>query len=120
MRAKRLNLEIEQKDVAQLVGVTTDTITNWELNRCHPAVKHYPKITEFLEYCVWEYPRTLGERLRLFRIHMGLSLKKFAKLMEVDPFSLKAWESSKRNPTKESREKIQRWLKTRGVIDLPV
>ena len=36
VRARRLDLGLFQKDVAELVGVSTDTVTNWEKNRSEP------------------------------------------------------------------------------------
>ena len=36
IRAKRLDLRLNQRAVAKRIGVTTQSITNWELNRTSP------------------------------------------------------------------------------------
>ncbi|MBS3915834.1 MAG: helix-turn-helix transcriptional regulator [Bacteroidetes bacterium] len=38
-----------QKDVAATLGVTEDTITNWENGRCLPDLRYQVKINLFLE-----------------------------------------------------------------------
>ena len=48
IRARRLDLGLLQKDVAEIIGVTTDTITNWEKGRNQPMIWHYLKIKKFL------------------------------------------------------------------------
>ena len=42
LRTRRLNWGLVQKDVAEHLGVTTDTITNWELNRSEPKIGYLP------------------------------------------------------------------------------
>lgn len=101
---------LEQKHVAKMIGVDTQSITNWELNRFEPAVKHYPKISDFLGYCIMQYPKTPGERLRLFRIYAGFSIEKLAEFLEVDPSSVIHWESGRHNPMKSSSEKMEKLL----------
>lgn len=48
IRKARLDRELLQKDVAQLIGVTEDCIMNWEKNRNKPQKKYYPKLSSFL------------------------------------------------------------------------
>jgi DNA-binding transcriptional regulator YiaG len=50
LRKKRLDLNLTQSQVAKIINVTTDTITNWELNRKEPNHKHISKIISFLGY----------------------------------------------------------------------
>lgn len=108
IRAKRLDIGLEQQDVAQMIGVDTDSIANWELNKFPPAVRYYPKIFEFLGYCIIQYPKTEAERLRLFRMHRGWSTKKLAAFLGVDPSSVQSWESGERKPTRSSKEKMEK------------
>ncbi len=41
-----------QKDVAKIIGVSTDTITNWEKGRTKPCKKNFEQIERFLEIFV--------------------------------------------------------------------
>ena len=54
IRAKRLDLGLLQREVAGIIGVTTDTITNWEKNRNKPMNWHSLKINKFLGYSPFE------------------------------------------------------------------
>ena len=50
IRKKRLDLGLLQKEVARLLGVDTDSVTNWEKNRYVPRRHLIPRIVEFLGY----------------------------------------------------------------------
>lgn len=50
LRTKRLDLNLFQPQVAKIINVTTDSITNWELNRNEPNLNQIPKIILFLGY----------------------------------------------------------------------
>lgn len=88
IRKRRLDLGLFQKDVAKKLHTTTSTVINWEKNRCEPELKFYPAIMEFLGYCPIQHPKTLCEKLNLYRIHQGLSFRKLAQKMGVDPGAL--------------------------------
>lgn len=47
VRAKRLDLGLRQKDIAEIMGVSVDTICYWEGNRVNPARRLLPKIGDF-------------------------------------------------------------------------
>ena len=53
IRARRLDLGLLQKDVAGILGVSTDTITSWERGRIQPMHRHYIRIKEFLGCCLF-------------------------------------------------------------------
>jgi len=48
LRAKSIDLGMVQKEVAELIGVTTLTVTNWELGRTKPGVRCLPELLRFL------------------------------------------------------------------------
>ena len=48
LRAVRLELGLCQKDVAESLVVSEQTIVNWENNRRTPMVNYMPKIISFL------------------------------------------------------------------------
>lgn len=73
IRKRRLDLSLEQKEVAKIICVTKEIIWNWENNRSNPEVQCYPAIMEFLGYCIYEHPKTWGEKLKLLRMYQGLS-----------------------------------------------
>ena len=50
VRARRLELGLYRREVAELVGVDETTIYNWESGRNAPAEKVIPRLVEFLGY----------------------------------------------------------------------
>ena len=50
IRAHRLDLGLFQKEVAELTGVCTNTVTNWEKNRSDPDLGARPRVLKLLGY----------------------------------------------------------------------
>jgi len=50
LRKTRLDRELTQYQVAIEIGVRTDTITNWELNRNQPSIRFHSLIFDFLGF----------------------------------------------------------------------
>ena len=46
LRAARINANYTQVEAARLIGVTTDTLSNWERGLSFPNVMHLQKIIE--------------------------------------------------------------------------
>jgi len=113
IRKKRLDLKLFQKDLAILLHTDTDTITNWEKNRCQPGFIYYPAIMDFLSYCPWEHLQTWAERLDRYRIHQGLSQAQFASQLGVDPGTLAR--QLKRKPSAYFKKKVAELMKSCGL-----
>lgn len=85
IRKKRMDLKLIQKDVAKILGVTEDSITNWENNSSEPQVNYFPQIIDFLGYFPFDFdPSTLAGKLKEYRYRNGLSQKQLGKVIEVD------------------------------------
>lgn len=50
IKKRRLEQGLLQRELAEILEVTTDTIRNWEHNRRHPQKHRIPKIIEFLGF----------------------------------------------------------------------
>jgi DNA-binding XRE family transcriptional regulator len=48
IKARRLELGQLQRDVGELIGTDSFTVSNWEKGYTPPAVRFYPKIIEYL------------------------------------------------------------------------
>ncbi|MBI1804137.1 MAG: helix-turn-helix transcriptional regulator [Ignavibacteriae bacterium] len=93
--------------MAKLLGVTTSTITNWEKNRGGSALRLIPNITTFLGYDpVPETATTLGQKIKLYRRSRGLSMKKLAKKLGIDPTTLTRWERGRSVPSSRLRDRL--------------
>ncbi len=98
--AARLNRQLLQKDVGNVIGVSAWTVMNWEKNYHEPGFIHYPSIMEFLGYCPVQRAEHLGGWVKLHRIHRGLSQKEAAHLIGIDPSTLARYERDKCTPNR--------------------
>ena len=84
------------------------TVNNWERNRCQPRLHLFPKIAQFLGYSPFptEAKHTIGEAIKAYRLMHGLSQKKMAKVLRIDPTTLARWEKGKDTPSKKLSQRL--------------
>jgi transcriptional regulator with XRE-family HTH domain len=95
------------------IGVDETTITNWERNATVPAIRHIPAILQFLGYNTLQSAESLPERLASVRRGLGLSQRKMAGKLGVDPATLRNWEAGRHQLTGKSVDLIARVLQVR-------
>lgn len=66
---------------------------------------------EFLGYCPYQGARSLSDRLRLRRVHRGLTLKALAERLGVDPGSIVCWETGEREPQGKYRDLVDDFVR---------
>ena len=102
-----MDLKLTQKELAERLGVNKDTIRFWENSQAKPSLAQIPKIIEFLRRDPFEKEtENLGERIREYRRVHGLSQKKLAEQLGVDPTTLADWERGRHQPSKRLLEKL--------------
>lgn len=107
LRKRRLDLNLFQKDVANIIGVDTNSITNWEKNRNGPRLYLLPKVFEFLGYDPFRVlATTFSQKLKEYRRKNGLSIRKFAQILGVDPATLTRWEKNKSEPHGKLKKRL--------------
>ena len=110
IRARRLDLKLLQRQVADQIGVHEMTITLWEGNATVPEVRYMPAIIQFLGYNPLPAASSLSERLATTRRMLGLSQRKMARKLGVDPATLTGWEAGRHQPNRKSMELIGKVL----------
>ena len=113
LRTHRLDLNLLQKQVADQIGVHEQTITGWERNATVPEVRYMPAIIQFLGYDPLPPATSLSERLATARRVLGLSQRKMATKLGVDPATVNNWETGRHQPTGKSLDVIARVLQVR-------
>jgi transcriptional regulator with XRE-family HTH domain len=114
LRKRRYDLKFSQPKVAKIIGVSTDTITYWENERTIPQMTFVPKILEFLGYNPYKIDTsTQGGRIKFYRYQKGLSQKRLAKLLHVDPSTIKSWEE---NECELGRDNLKRLAKDLEIL----
>ena len=111
LRKRRLDLKLLQREVASKLGVDTLTICNWETNRSNPRLYLIPKVIEFLENDPFPgMAITMGERIKQYRRKQGLSIKKLAKILDIDPTTLARWERGTKKTRKKTLDRLNHLL----------
>jgi transcriptional regulator with XRE-family HTH domain len=107
IKARRLDLKLTKRQLSLNLNVSDITVYLWEKNRVNPSLAQVPKIIEFLGSDPFEKKaETLADRIREYRRIHGLSQKKLAGKLGVDPSTLAGWESGKHQPTKRLFDKL--------------
>ena len=110
IRRTRLERGLFQSQIADLLGVSEDTITYWENNRSQPQIQWMPVIINFLGYIPISLDTsTLAGRIKNFRLLKGLSHKKMAEILNVEPSTIASWEENT-EPKKGKRKLINALL----------
>jgi transcriptional regulator with XRE-family HTH domain len=110
IRKRRLDLNLLQKQASDQIGVHELTITSWEGNATVPEVRYMPAIIQFLGYNPLPAASSLPERLAAARRALGLSQRKMAGKLGIDPSTLMGWEAGRHQPTGKSIEVIAKFL----------
>lgn len=112
LKKRRYDLGWGATHVAKLLKVSTDTVYNWEKNRRKPMVHLIPRITQFLSYIPPFFNReTMGQKIIAYRQARGMSQRKLALQLEVDPSTLGRWERDESSPIGELKTRLEPFFK---------
>ncbi|MBW4891110.1 helix-turn-helix domain-containing protein [Mucilaginibacter sp. HMF5004] len=102
IQKKRIEGNLTQLYVGQLIGVSKRAITMWERGRSQPYIAHYPKIIKFLGYYPFmEETETLGGTLLMSRRMHGLSAEELGKWFGVSRSTILGYERNKIVPSEQ-------------------
>lgn len=111
IRRRRLERELLQKDVANILQVSEDTITYWENNRTIPQIQLMPRIIRFLGYIPMAVDtQTLGGKIAMYRITRGLSYKRMGRLLGVDASTIAVWEENIHKPNGSKKRLLEKFF----------
>lgn len=111
LRKKRIEAGLLQREVANILQVSEDSITFWENGRSVPQIHHYQRIIQFLGYMPFEIDiSTIAGQIRWYRYEHGLSYKAFGKLANFDPATIATWEENKSYPSSKNLKKLQEFI----------
>ncbi len=113
---RRWELDLTQRQVADLMGVNYWTFITWEKGR-EPLPWAYPAIIKFLGYEPWDAPTTLGEQLKAERLRRGLTIKAAAKVSDVDEGTFLHWERDEWRPQRRCQERVCGFLSRTQYVD---
>jgi len=96
-----------QKEVSETPGTTVCTVGNWGKNRSNPSLAFIPKIIQFLGYVPYDTSnQDFGKKIAARRRLLGLRQKDLARLIRVDPSTIKHWEKGEHRPEKRLLKRL--------------
>ena len=102
---------MSQPQLAKLLGVSTETILNWELDYKKPSINHIGKLIQFLGYDpVLPNPSSIAELLLAKRRELGWTQKVAAINLGIDPCTWSSWECGGTIMTREHRRLVALFL----------
>lgn len=110
IRKTRLDQGLFQEQVARILGVAEQSLTNWEVGHSEPEVKYMPKIIEFIGYCPYDPTSDPIDRVEAIRRAFGLTQAQMAKILEVDESSLASWVRREHKPAIRSQEILRAFV----------
>ena len=131
LKKKRFMAGMRQDEVAVKLGVSGRTLSLWETDRVYPAWAFQPRLVAYLGYnpfndptlgrpkgnetsCVAflspNAPVTIGQKIKQRRLKLEKTREQLAKELGISVKTLWGWETDRRKPTVQNREKITKFL----------
>lgn len=107
-----MDLGLLQKDLAAILGVSTESVFHWETGVYEPANRHWPKIIEFLGFDPSCEPRTFRELILAVQRKTGFSQEKLAGKLGLDESTVCRWVRLGKAP-----KYIRIWEKLEGLFE---
>jgi transcriptional regulator with XRE-family HTH domain len=82
---KRRRQLLFQREAAEMMGVSTDTVVNWEKGKTERVAAQFRPEVEFLGYDPTPTSTNLAERLEAERRALGITFEQAAKYLGWDP-----------------------------------
>jgi DNA-binding XRE family transcriptional regulator len=85
IKKRRRELGLLQREAAERMGVSAETVANWESGKTKPVATQLQPVVGFLGYDSMPKPETLADRLEAKRRALSVTLDQVAKLLRVGP-----------------------------------
>jgi transcriptional regulator with XRE-family HTH domain len=91
LKKRRRELGLLQRGASERMGVSVETVANWENGKTEPVAAQFQPVVVFLGYDPTPEPKTLAERLAAKQRRLGTSLAQIARHLGWDPGSLRRY-----------------------------
>jgi DNA-binding XRE family transcriptional regulator len=115
LKKRRRELGLLQREAAEMMGVSTDTVVNWETGRTEPVAAQFRPVVAFLGYDPTPEPQTLAERVEAKQRRLGASLAQVARHLGWDPGSLRRYLDGTWRISPNRRQVLETFLNTEDV-----
>jgi transcriptional regulator with XRE-family HTH domain len=85
LKKRRRELGLLQRGASERMGVSAETVANWENGKTEPVAAQFRPVVAFLGYDPTRAPTTLAGRLEAKRRVLGVTFAQVARYLEWDP-----------------------------------
>ena len=93
IRKKRMDMDLYQREVAEIISAPEATGQMWECYGYEPRMRYWPGVISFLGYEPYSPPRTMSEKVEVIRRRFGLTSRELAQRIQADPGAITRWET---------------------------
>lgn len=91
LKKRRKELGLLQREAGERMGVSAETVANWEKDRTEPVAAQFRPVVAFLGYDPTPARSTLAGRFETKQRSLGVSLAQVARFLGWDPGSLRRY-----------------------------
>jgi transcriptional regulator with XRE-family HTH domain len=95
LKKRRRQLGLLQRETAEMLGVSKDTVVNWEKDKTKPVAAQFRPVVAFLGYDPTPEPQTLAERLQAKRRTLSVTFSQVARYLGWNSGTLARYLSGK-------------------------
>jgi transcriptional regulator with XRE-family HTH domain len=115
LKKRRRELGLLQREAAERMGVSTDTVVNWEKDNTKPVAAQFRSVVAFLGYDPTPQAQTLADRLKAKQRTLGASLAQVARYLGWDPGSLRRYLDGTWRISPDRRQVLEMFLNAEDV-----
>lgn len=110
LRKRRKELGLLQREAAAQMGVSAETIANWEKDRARPLAAQFRPVIAFLGYDPSPEPKTLAQRVEAKRRVLGVTFEQVADYLGWDAGTLTRYLNGTWRLSLERADALERFL----------
>lgn len=110
LKKRRRELGLLQREAGERMGVSAETVSNWEIGKTKPAPSQFKPVAGFLGYDPAPEPTTLAERFEAKRRSLGTTLDQVAQYLGWDEGSLRRYLKGRWRLSSERADALERFL----------
>ncbi|MBI4659541.1 MAG: helix-turn-helix transcriptional regulator [Verrucomicrobia bacterium] len=131
LRRRRAQLRLHQSQAARRLGISTVTLSRWELDKVYPTWGHHSKIIEYLGYDIFKLTglrdpyrnepegvanllkaagEEIGAQIRQRRLELRMTVVELARHLQVSARTLRDWENGLHRPERRSRGRVAKFI----------
>lgn len=116
LKKRRRELGLLQREAAVQMGVSAETVANWEKDKTKPVPSQFKRVIAFLGQDPSPGPKTFTERVEAKQRSLGASLAQIARYLGWDPGSLRRYLDGTWRISSIRQDALEAFLNTEDAV----